>query len=68
MVMRARLTALELRKVSIDPSSFKGHSTVNFKILILLVFRFDISQQNWDSVNNYGYVESLEKSFLSMCR
>ena len=43
-------------KVSIDPSSFKGHSTVTyrkFKNFNSARFGFNISQQNWDSVNNY---------------
>ena len=43
-------------KVSIDPSSLKGHSTVTyrkFKNFNSARFGFNISQQNWESVNNY---------------
>lgn len=55
-------------KVLIDPSSFKGHSTVTyrkFKIFNSARFGFDISQQNWDSVNNYEGPNDMWKTWKS---
>ena len=51
-------------KVSIDPSSFKGHSTVTFNSAR---FGFNISQQNWDSVNNYEDSNDMWKAWKSLC-
>ena len=56
-------------KVSIDPSSFKGHSTVTyrkFKIFNSARFGFNISQQNWDSVNNYEDSNDMWKAWKSL--
>ena len=56
-------------KVSIDPSSFKGHSTVTyrkFKNFNSARFGFDISQQNWDSVNNYEDSNDMWKAWKSL--
>ena len=56
-------------KVSIDPSSFKGHSTVTyrkFKNFNSARFGFDISQQNWDSVNNYEDSNDMWKALKSL--
>ena len=56
-------------KVSIDPSSFKGHSTVTyrkFKNFNSARFGFNISQQNWDSVNNYEDSNDMWKAWKSL--
>ena len=56
-------------KVSIDPSSFKGHSTVTyrkFKNFNSARFGFNISQQNWESVNNYEDSNDMWKAWKSL--
>ena len=57
------------RKLSIDPSSFKGHSTVTYRKLKNFnsaSFRFDISQQDWISVNNYEDPTDVWKAWKSI--
>ena len=56
-------------KVSIDPSSFKGHSTVTyrkFKNFNSARFGFNISHQNWDSVNNYEDSNDMWEAWKSL--
>ena len=56
-------------KVSIDPSYFKGHSTLTyrkFKNCNSARFGFNISQQNWDSVNNYEDSNDMWKAWKSL--
>ena len=56
-------------KVSIDPSSFKGHSTVTyrkFKNFNSARCGFNISQQNWDSVNNYEDSNDMWEAWKSL--
>ena len=56
-------------KVSIDPSSFKGHSTITyrkFKNFNSARFGFNISQQNWESVNNYEDSNDMWKAWKSL--
>ena len=56
-------------KVSIDPSSFKGHSTVTyrkFKNFNSARFGFNISQENWESVNNYEDSNDMWEAWKSL--
>ena len=61
-----------LRKISIDPFS-KGHSTITcakFKNYDSARFRYDISLQNWDTVNKYNdpnYMWDAWKALFFQC-
>ena len=57
-------------KVSIYPSSFKGHSTVTyrkFKNFNSTRFGFNISQQNWDNYEDSNDMWEAWKSLFFQC-
>ena len=57
-------------KVSIYPSSFKGHSTVTyrkFKNFNSARFGFNISQQNWDNYEDSNDMWEAWKSLFFQC-